>query len=246
MEWSHSAIVLKPTPFQEGGLVVSFLNEHGERIAGLARGAKKPTAKWVSAFEPLSFVKVRFFGREHSDIRRVTRCDLQFSPMTLGHLESSLVIACLADVVDKIAREGIEDPRLFRLMCVCSGAIKQYPDKALSILAYCEHWLLHCIGVLPNSGVCGNCGRSDTPFALMGDLGWYCSACTPSDHSESLPEGAKGHLQQLRNSKAEDAPEPNSSPASIAITHLLRARLLEEIGHIRSYEVLFKLVVEQQ
>ena len=67
---THAAIVLRPTPFQEGGLIVSFLTEHGERITGLAKGAKKPAAKWVSAFEPLGLVRVSFFGKEHVEIRR--------------------------------------------------------------------------------------------------------------------------------------------------------------------------------
>ena len=59
---THVAIVRRPTPFQEGGLVVAFLTEHGERLVGLARGAKQPTAKWVSNFEPLGLVNVGFFG----------------------------------------------------------------------------------------------------------------------------------------------------------------------------------------
>ncbi|MCL1909054.1 MAG: DNA repair protein RecO [Holophagaceae bacterium] len=243
MEWINDAIVLKPIPFQEGGLVVSFLSEHGERISGLARGAKKPSAKWVSAFEPLSFVRVRFFGRENSDIRRVTRCDLQHSPLTLGHLESSLVIACMADLVDRIAKEGIEDPRLFRLMCACSGFIRQYPDSALSILAYCEHWLLHCIGVLPQSRACGSCGRSDTPFVMMGERGWHCAACTSVNQSEALPEGAKEYLHQLRIAKIEEAPDPNSNDAAKAVAQILRARLLNEVGRLKSYDVLYKMLV---
>lgn len=242
MEWTHDAIVLKPIPFQEGGLVVSFLNEHGERIVGLARGAKKPSAKWVSAFEPLSFVRVRFFGREQSDIRRVTRCELQHSPMTLGHLDSSLVIACIADLVDRIAKEGIEDPRLFRLMCACTGAIKKCPDSALSILAYCEHWLLHCIGVLPHPGVCGNCGRYDAPFVSLGEKGWHCAVCTSVSHSEQLPVGAKEYLHQLRIARIEDAPNPNGSDAGEAIAQLLRTRLLDEVGNLKSYDVLFRMV----
>jgi DNA repair protein RecO (recombination protein O) len=188
------AIVLRPTPFAEGGLVVSFLTDQGERLAGLARGAKKPTAKWVAAFEPLSLVRVSFFGKEHSEIRRVTRCDLQHSPLTLGHLESSLVIACLADLVDRIAKEGLEDPRLFRLISGCSRALKENPDRAGAVLAYGEHWLLHCRGLLPQSNKCGRCGRSGRHFVLLSEEGWCCSACTPTDEAEALPDGAKEYL----------------------------------------------------
>ena len=79
---THAAIVLRPTPFQEGGLVVSFLTEHGERLVGLAKGAKKPAAKWVSSFEPLGLVKVAFFGKEHTELKR--RQHQRFSVMCPG------------------------------------------------------------------------------------------------------------------------------------------------------------------
>ena len=239
---THDAIVLRPSPFQEGGLVVSFLTEHGERLAGLARGAKKPSAKWVAAFEPLSLVRVNFFSKEHAELRRITRCELQHSPLTLGHLESSLVIACIAGLVDRIAKEGLEDPRLFRLISSCSRAVSKEPDKAMAILAYCEHWLLHCMGLLPPPNGCGRCGRQDAPFVALGEAGWLCSACTPTDGKESLPEGAKGYLQAIRKAKPEEMPDARGSYASRAVTSLLRGRLLAEIGHQKSYDVLYRIV----
>ena len=238
---THDAIVLKPTPFADGGLVVSFLTDQGERLTGLVRGAKKPTAKWVAAFEPLSLVRASLFGKEQSEIRRVTRCELRHSPLTLGHLECGLVIACLADLLDRIAKEGMEDPRLFRLICSCSTALSARPDRAFSILAYAEHWLLHCMGLLPNPRACGNCGRKDAPFAILGEKGWCCSACTPADESESLPIGAKEYLNRMRTAKAEEAPDANESYASRAVTQLLRGRLLSEIGHLKSYDILFRV-----
>jgi len=233
-----TAIVLRPTPFQEGGLIVSFLTEHGERLVGLAKGAKKPSAKWVSSFEPLSLVTVSFFGKEHVELRRVTRCELLHSPLILGHLESNLVVACLADLFDRLAKEGMEDDRLFRLLSACARALKQTPERAMAILAYAEHWLLHCLGLLPHPRLCGRCGREDTPLVLFTeDHGWCCSACTPVDPDEALPPGTKEHLRLLRTLPAEEAPDPDATAAGRAVTHLLRTRLLRELGGVRTYDV---------
>jgi DNA repair protein RecO len=241
---THSAIVLRPTPFQEGGLVVSFLTEHGERLVGLARGAKKPTAKWVSSFEPLGLVRVSFFGKEHAEFKRVTRCELVSSPLTLGHLESGLVTACLADVFDRVAREGVEDDRLFRLLSACGRALKGHPGRALATLAYAEHWLLHCMGLLPHPRVCGHCGNDSAPLVLFTeDRGWLCAACTPVDPREALPPGAREHLRALRTQPVEEAPDPGGSAAAGAVTSILRERLRRELGNLKSYEVLEKLVV---
>jgi DNA repair protein RecO (recombination protein O) len=240
---THAAIVLRPTPFDEGGLVVSFLTEHGERLTGLARGAKKPSAKWVSAFEPLSLVTVSFFGKEHAEIRRITRCELRHSPLVLGHLESNLVVACLADLFDRIAQEGVEDERLFRLLSACARALKQAPDRAMAVLAYAEHWLLHCLGLLPHPRICGRCGREDAPLALFTEEhGWCCTACTPVDPAEALPPGIREHLRLLRTASAEEAPDPERDDAARAVTRLLRERLLREVGGARSYEVLHRLL----
>lgn len=240
---TFSAIVLRPTQVQEGGLVVSFLTEMGERKVGLARGARKPSAKWVSAFEPLGLVKVGLFGKEHADLKRITRCELQHSPLALGDLEPNLVIACLADLFDRVAKEGVEDERLFRLLSRCAEALKAEPGKALSLLAYAEHWLLHCLGLLPHPRTCGRCGNTEAPLVLFSeDGGWRCAACTPVDPAESLPPGAREHLRQLRTAPAAAAPDPQAGDAARAVTRLLRDRLLRELGGtLRSYEVLHRL-----
>ncbi len=235
------AIVLRPTPFQEGGLVVSFLTEHGERITGLAKGAKKPSAKWVSAFEPLSLVKVGFFGKEQSEIRRITRCELVQSPLALGNLEASLVMACLADLFDRVAKEGVEDDRLFRLLSACGRALKAAPDRAFPVLAWAEHWLLHCLGLLPAARACGRCGDGARDFAALSEeQGWLCAPCAGVDPGEALPPGAKARLALLRSAPAEAAPALDT-PAAQAVADLLRARLLRELGDLGSYRVLHRL-----
>lgn len=239
---TFDAIVLRPTSLPDGSAVVSFLTEHGERISGFAKGAKKPSAKWVAAFEPMGAVRVTFFGKEQAELRRITRCELAFSPITLGHLESSLVIACLADLFDRIAKEGMEDERLYRLLAACGRALKKEPGNALGILAYAEHWLLHCLGLLPHPRACGRCGDEAAPLVLMDERGWACAACTPVDPSESLPPGTRDYLKRLRTASAEEAPawDPRDE-AQGAVTSLLRNRVMAELGGSpKSYEVLFR------
>lgn len=239
---TFDAIVLRPTSLPDGSAVVSFLTEHGERISGLAKGAKKPSAKWVAAFEPLGAVRVTFFGKEQAELRRITRCELAFSPITLGHLESSLVIACLADLFDRIAKEGMEDARLYRLLTACGRALKRNPDNALGVLAYAEHWLLHCLGLLPHPRACGRCGGEEAPLVLLDERGWACAACTPVDRSEALPPGTRDYLKRLRTASAEETPPWNGGDhAQEAVTSLLRNRLMTELGGMpKSYEVLFR------
>ena len=226
--------------------MVSFLTENGERLVGLARGAKQPTAKWVSSFEPLGLVRAGFFGKENAEFKRVTRCELVHSPMTLGHLESSLVIAVLADLFDRVAREGVEDSRLFRLLSACARSLKAHPERARAVLAYGEHWLLHCMGLLPHPRTCGRCGNAEAELVLFTEEnGWLCSACTPVDPREALPPGTREHLKLLRTLPAEEAPDPGGAEAAKAVTQILRGRLRRELGGPKSYEVMEKLMITE-
>jgi hypothetical protein len=45
----------------------------------------------------------------------------------------------------------------------------------------------------------------------------------------------------MRTAKAEEAPDANESDASRAVTQLLRGRLLNEIGNLKSYDILFRI-----
>jgi len=152
------------------------------------------------------------------------------------------VAACLADVFDRVAREGVEDPRLFRLLSACARALKDRPDRAMAVLAYGEHWVLHCLGVLPHPRLCGLCGGGEAPLVLFTDEGWRCAACTPVDPREAFPPGAREHLRLLRTLPAGEAPDPEAGPAARAVTRVLRDRLRRELGEPRSYQVLERLL----
>jgi recombinational DNA repair protein (RecF pathway) len=153
------------------------------------------------------------------------------------------VIACLADLFDRIAKDGVEDERLFRLLSRCAEALKLRPERALAILAYAEHWLLHCLGLLPHPRTCGRCGNDRAPLVLLSEEGgWRCAACTPVDPAEALPPGVREHLKALRTATAAETPDPAASEAARAVTTLLRNRLLRELGgSLRSYDVLLRL-----
>ena len=160
-----------------------------------------------------------------------------------GAEEAFGVRLALADLVDRGAREGVEDDRLYRLLSACGRALKADPDNALGILAYAEHWLLHCMGLLPHPRVCGRCGNDEAPLVLLSpEVGWCCAACTPTDPREALPPGSRDFLRQLRTLGAESAPRVDPDhEAQRVLTALLRARLLQELGGgLRSYEVLWK------
>jgi hypothetical protein len=64
------------------------------------------------------------------------------------------------------------------------------------------------------------------------------------DPVEALPAGSREHLRLLRRNGADAAPRVDPADAAQqAVTALLRARLLQELGGgLRSYDVLWRSV----
>jgi len=86
--------------------------------------------------------------------------------------------------------------------------------------------------------------RAEAPLVLFTEEhGWRCAACTPVDPREALPEGTRAHLRLLRTVPVEEAPDPEGTEAARAVTLILRDRLKRELGGLKSYEVLEKLLL---
>ena len=237
------ALILKPLAYRDNETLVSFLTERGTRGSGIAKGTKRPTARWVSSFEPLNLVTMSLFGKEHQSLKRITSCELISSPMLLGHLESNLVISCLADLFDRVTDEGLEDPRLFRLLKTLTEGLKRRPEEAAMILAYGEFWILYLLGWLPDPKMCGHCQSLDEPFTgLSEERGWLCHRCYPVDPGEGLPPETKEYLNHLKSETPLSLQHENWPPETpVTISRILRQRLLREIGSSpKSYEVLFR------
>ncbi|MEY3314743.1 MAG: DNA repair protein RecO [Holophagaceae bacterium] len=243
MSDTFHALILKPMAYRDNETLVSFITEQGTRGSGIAKGTKRPTARWISSFEPLNLVTISLFGKENQSLKRITSCELISSPMLLGHLESNLVISCLADLFDRITHEGLEDPRLFRLLKTVTEGLKARPEEAASILAYAEFWVLYLLGWLPDPKTCGHCQGTAEPFTMLSDeRGWLCRHCHPVGEGEGLPRGTKEYLNHLKSETPLSLQSQNlNSQIFPVIARVLRQRLLREMGSSpKSYEVLFR------
>ncbi len=237
------ALILKPMVYRDNETLVSFITERGTRGSGIAKGTKRPTARWVSSFEPLNLVNISLFGKENQNLKRITSCELISSPMLLGHLESNLVVGCLADLFDRVTQEGLEDPRLFRLLKTVTDGLKSRPDEADLILAYAEFWVLFLLGWLPDPKTCGHCQGTNEPFTILSEeMGWLCQRCHPINKGEGLPNETKEYLNHLKLATPMSLQRQNlNSETFRTISRLLRQRLIGEMGvSPKCYDVLFR------
>lgn len=70
------AIVLKTMPFSEADLIVtSFTRDYG-LVKTFAKSTRKTKSRFGSSFEPLTYSRISFWGKEDSALPRITQSDI--------------------------------------------------------------------------------------------------------------------------------------------------------------------------
>ena len=70
------AIVLKSIKLSETDKLVTFMTERYGKIKCAAKAARRPKNRFGAALEPLSFIQLIYFGKEHQDIFQLNHCDI--------------------------------------------------------------------------------------------------------------------------------------------------------------------------
>ncbi len=70
------AIVLKTTPFSEADLIVTALTPDYGVVKTFAKSPRKTKSRFGSSLEPLTHIRISFWGKEHAEIPRLTQSDI--------------------------------------------------------------------------------------------------------------------------------------------------------------------------
>jgi DNA repair protein RecO (recombination protein O) len=70
------AIVLKTIPYAEADLIVSFITQDYGLLHAFAKSPRKIKSRFGSSLEPLTHSKISFWGKEDSNLPRLTQSDI--------------------------------------------------------------------------------------------------------------------------------------------------------------------------
>ncbi|HEU0051204.1 MAG TPA: DNA repair protein RecO [Patescibacteria group bacterium] len=177
------AIVLKSEPFREHDVWVTLYGKKEGKMIAVARGALNLHAKALGHLEPLSEIEVMIAKGSSFDklaVARIVRPRLYLRE----RLEYLTVAGTFADLVARLTHPGINDERVFNLLCELMdlGAIS---DAAISaersrlLLSGSIIKLLDLLGYAPHIDACAHCHQplAFPTFAIPSEGGLVCFSC---------------------------------------------------------------------
>ena len=81
------AVVLKSMKYRETSKIITFYTRDFGKVKAIAKGARQPKNKFGSSLEPMSYVLVVLYRKEHRDLQLISQCDLI---KTFRHLSEDL------------------------------------------------------------------------------------------------------------------------------------------------------------
>jgi DNA repair protein RecO (recombination protein O) len=153
------AIVLRTYPLREADLLVTLFTRLEGKVRGVARAAKKSKKRFGGALEPLTYVRVYYDDREHSELARLDSCDVLESPLaTEVSYPRAVALGHVAEVLDELLPDREANDAVFRLALSVLASLRG-PEIWLPI-TYFELWMTRLMGYLPELGECIVCGRA--------------------------------------------------------------------------------------
>ncbi len=173
-------VVLKSSPFGEGGsLTTLFTRDHG-KVRAIARGARRSTSKLVGHLEPLNHVQLAMSHGRSLDYVDQAQVIHDFSGLKgeLSLLGKGLYVT---ELVDGFGAEENPSPGLYGLALETLHAIEEHRDSEWP-LRFFELHLLRVSGFMPELYQCVQCSQSLEPgLHRFGPTvgGALCSLCRP-------------------------------------------------------------------
>ena len=195
----EEAIVLDAELSGEADRRVLLLTAEGELVRARAPSAARSQRRFGAALQPGSRIRARW-SRRAEDAPAILEEALSLAPPPTPDPLERYYVACHAlELAAAFAREGAEDPRLFRLL---SATLERLAagDKPAPLARYVEAWTLRLAGLLPRLDACEACGAdlAGGPARLAGESGAFCAAHAPAE-AQAVGAAAAEWLRATHN-----------------------------------------------
>lgn len=182
--YRSEGVVLKSTPLDEAGLIVTLYTREAGKLRAIARGARKPTSKMVGHLEPLNRVDLALASSRPGGIDTITQAQVLDSFAALkADLEGVSKAIYLAELVEGFGTEGNANPELYFLLLDSLRTLDDSPRVEL-VLQHFELHLLQCSGFMPELYRCVECREVLSPGNHLFSPeagGTLCTTCCPRD-----------------------------------------------------------------
>lgn len=113
--YKTEGIVLKRTNFKESDLILTIFTRDFGKISVIAKGARRPSSKFVGHLELFSDLKIMLVSGKNLDILSQTEVLRYFKGIRENLLKTGLAFY-IAELIDKILAERQENYQIFELL----------------------------------------------------------------------------------------------------------------------------------
>lgn len=206
MRREQEAIVLIVEARGENDRRVVMLSDQGELIDAHAPAARRSQKRFGAALQPGTHLLARWERRREGGVTVLEEAQPLMPPPSPDPLERFYAVAHSMETIAAFAREGAEDPRLYRLL---HTVLERFAanDPIDPLCRYTESWTLRLAGLLPDLVTCAVCGRSlgNGPIAIAPERGAFCKTDRPAGALLLSAEAARW-LVITRSAPAADLP----------------------------------------
>jgi len=219
-------IVIKSREYGEADLIVTFLTRDMGMLNAFAKSPRKTKSRFGSSLEPLSHIKIGFWGKEHSSLPRLTQADIirTFQGIRESY-DSFQAVAGLLDLLIRCFPERDASPQMFEFLLEALDILEKGSPESILILAL-KIKLLKIAGFAPKLDNCGKCGEETNTFHF--DEGAVmCGRCKGSHgQAQRLTPGAVKLYDCLLNWKTENVTRVRSGePLLNELTSIMDAHI---------------------
>lgn len=184
-------LVLRKTKLGDKDLIVTMLNDGGELMQGVAKGARKPGGSFAARLEVFCETEVLMAKGRSLDVVCEARL-VNPSKSIAWELDKSSCAAPIAELLCHVAQPDLPQPRVFEMSRAAFACLNDDCGSFESRLAVCAAslWkIVSQIGFRPSFSSCISCGNAvdlasagDSVVLSVADGGVTCDGCRrPAD-----------------------------------------------------------------
>ena len=158
--YKSEAIVLRSINLSETDKLVTFMTNRYGKIKCVGKAARKIKNRFGAAIEPMSHIRLIYFGKENQTLYRLNHADIihSFQPIR-DNLQKIYTGIYFNELVDTMTPEAHPDPKIFQLLLESLLAL-EFMDNFTTLSRLFEMRLMCLAGYTPQLTYCSICKSS--------------------------------------------------------------------------------------
>lgn len=154
------AVVLKSMRYRETSKIVTVYCRKFGKLRGIAKGARGAKSKFGAALEPMSYVAMVLYKKEHRDLQMISECEIvTLFPRLHSDLSKITAGLSVVELLNAATQDGEPSEAVFKLLVDVLAAVDHATINLENVLYYFRLHFLDLMGFKPNFQTCIRCKK---------------------------------------------------------------------------------------